>query len=117
MGKNYQVHFSKGILQYHAEKKITRFAKNQFDNPGRKYTDFCHYPPKAWIDHFEHGSLSEIACPCLSWDRDEALYGNGYNLDANAIEKIGERNSELSLLSINTYLSKAYTLSFTSRYA
>ena len=90
MGKNYQVHFSRGILQYHAEKKITRFAKNQFDNPGRKYTDFCHYPPKAWIDHFEHGSLSEIACPCLSWDRDEALYGNGYNLDANAIEKIGE---------------------------
>ncbi|MCR5496212.1 MAG: hypothetical protein K6F48_00030 [Paludibacteraceae bacterium] len=90
MGKNYQVHFSKGILQFHGEKKKIRFAKNQFDNPGRKYTDFCHYPPKAWIDHFEHGSLSEIACPCLSWDRDEALYGNGYNLDANAIEKIGE---------------------------
>ena len=32
------------------------------------------------------------------------------DLFKNAIEKIGERNSELSLLSINTYLSKAYTL-------
>ena len=32
------------------------------------------------------------------------------DLFKNAIEKIGERNSELSLLSINAYLSKAYTL-------
>jgi len=32
------------------------------------------------------------------------------DLFKKAIEKIGERNSELSLLSINTYLSKAYTL-------
>lgn len=32
------------------------------------------------------------------------------DLFKNAIEKIGERNSELSLLSINSYLSKAYTL-------
>ena len=32
------------------------------------------------------------------------------DLFKKAIEKIGERNSELSLLSINAYLSKAYTL-------
>ena len=32
------------------------------------------------------------------------------DLFKNAIEKIGERNSELSLLSINAYLYKAYTL-------
>lgn len=90
MGKNYQVHFSRGILQYHGEKGMIRFAKNQFNNIERKYSDFCHYPPKAWIDHFEHGSLSEIACPCMSWDRDQTLYGNGYDLDANAIQNIGE---------------------------
>lgn len=92
MGENLKVHFSRGILQYHGEKGMIRFAKNQFDNPGRKYIDFCHYPPKAWIDHFEHGSLSEIACPCLSWDRDQTLYGNGYDVDANAIQNIGEWN-------------------------
>ena len=92
MGENLKVHFSRGILQYHGEKGMTKFAKNQFDNPGRKYTDFCHYPPKAWIDHFEHGSLSEIACPGSSWDRDQTLYGNGYDADASAIRNIGEWN-------------------------
>ena len=88
IGEGRQVHFSRGIMQYHGQKGIIKFAETQYDDPGKRYMDFCQYPPKAWIDHFEHGTLSDMECSYYAMDS-EAETGFAY-IDNSAIENVGK---------------------------
>lgn len=71
MWENYQVQFSKGMLQYLASKDVWRFAKTQYDIVDKSFHDYWMYPAKGWADKFEHGAGSEDdpECPYYYFDQ------------------------------------------------
>jgi hypothetical protein len=97
MGENYQVQFSKGMLQYLAYKDLWRFAKTQYDIIDKSYQDYWMYPPKGWADKFEHGAVNEREPECPYY-----YLSQGYSYDyvelaqvtgANAIHNGGNKKN------------------------
>lgn len=84
-----QVHFSRGIMQYHNTKKEWRFAKDQLDILGKSYMDYCQYPPKAWVDHFEFGTINGMECPFYAWYYDP-YYGYRIDYDRDAVKEVDQ---------------------------
>jgi len=71
MGENYQVRFSKGMLQYLAYKDVWRFAKTQYDIIDKSFHEYWMYPAKGWADKFEHGagSVDDPECPYYYYEQ------------------------------------------------
>ncbi len=84
-----QVHFSRGIMQYHNTKDEWRFAKDQLDILGKSYMDYCQFPPKAWVDHFEFGTINTMECTYYSWYSDP-YYGYHIDYDRDAVKKLDQ---------------------------
>ena len=75
MGENYQVHFSKGMLQYLAYKNVWRFAKTQFDVIDKRYRDYWMYPAEGWTDKFQYDAGTVDHPDCTDdWFREYMYY-------------------------------------------
>ena len=83
MGENYQVHFSKGMLQYLAYKDVWRFAKTQYDVVDMYFRDYWMYPTEGWVDKYEHGSGPVNDPECSEYVGDPlAFLPYNYSLEA-----------------------------------
>ena len=84
MGEDYQVHFSKGMLQYLAYKNVWRFAKNQFDVIDKSYSDYWMYPAEGWVDKYQHGAGTVDKPECDYYVIDYTYWGIHYPYTADA---------------------------------
>lgn len=84
-------HFSQGVLQFHAEKNVWRFAETQFDTLGKSYKDYEFLFRASWVDKYEFAAScsayphfpksfvdeSPIVIPKEYWEYHNAISNGG----------------------------------------